>query len=362
MKIFKYLFFLFLIFIIGGAIYIATLENKYVIEKEQSIAAPPEMVFNQLNQLKNWEDWAVWLEDESKVGISYEEITKGTEAKMSWNGTNGLDGNLTNLDVHPTDSLTQQLIVHNASAKSKNTLQWQVKPTKEGTHLTYKISGERGFTEKAMQLIKNTAFSTKLEKAFSKSIQKLEASLDKKMKTYTINVDGITQHGGGFYMYLTTASKNNPTILKNKMLEMYPRIAQFMEENNIQKSGSPFLLYNEINENSGTAIISAGIPTPNKVVTPTESDILNGFKESKKVLKTTLKGSYTNMEEAWQTAENYIKNNSFEQVENATPFVVYVNDSRTEVNPANWITEIYIPVRKIGVKQETTPAAEQIDL
>ncbi|TQD38884.1 GyrI-like domain-containing protein [Haloflavibacter putidus] len=360
MKIFKYVFFLLLILIIGGSIYIATLEGNYRIEKQKTIAAPPEMVFNQINQLQNWEDWAVWLENKSEVGITYEEITKGQDAKMSWTGTSHLDGSLQNTAVYPTDSLTQKLAVNNSSAPNNNIINWKVEASATGTNLQYTISGERGFTEKAMQLLQDSTFSQKLEVAFTQSLDKLEKQVQEKMAVYSINVDGVTQHSGGFYMYLTTAARNKPEVLRKKMLEMYPQVSSFMEENNIQKNGSPFLLYNEINKNSGTVIISACIPTSNKVVTPVDSDVLNGFMESKKVLKTTLKGNYKNMEEAWQTAENYIKNNSLQKLNNAQSFVVFVSDSRTEVNPANWVTEIYIPVKEIAT--ETASSTELLSL
>ena len=56
MKILKYLFFLLLIIIIGSAIYFGTKDGSYDIQDTMVINAPPEVVFNKVNDYKNWEE------------------------------------------------------------------------------------------------------------------------------------------------------------------------------------------------------------------------------------------------------------------------------------------------------------------
>ena len=61
-------------------------------------------------------------------------------------------------------------------------------------------------------------------------------------------------------------------------------------------------------------------------------------------LKTTLKGNYTNLSEAWTEAYKYISENNLEQSD-LKPFEIYQNDPGEFPNPADWITEIYIPIK-----------------
>ena len=68
------------------------------------------------------------------------------------------------------------------------------------------------------------------------------------------------------------------------------------------------------------------------------------------VVKVTLKGNYTNLKEAWNIANNYVKDNQLEASE-MSPFEIYVNDPGDLPNPADWMTEIYIPIKT----QETEP-------
>ena len=67
--------------------------------------------------------------------------------------------------------------------------------------------------------------------------------------------------------------------------------------------------------------------------------------EKQKMVKTTLKGNYTNLKAAWTKAMQYIEDNQLEQMGTAAPLEIYANDPQVVPNPADWITEIYIPIK-----------------
>ncbi len=76
-----------------------------------------------------------------------------------------------------------------------------------------------------------------------------------------------------------------------------------------------------------------------------ESNILNGYIEKTRAVKVTLKGDYTNLDEAWKAAMTYLKDNNLEQSDQH-PFEIYLNDPGDTPNPANYLTEIYIPIKE----------------
>ena len=61
-------------------------------------------------------------------------------------------------------------------------------------------------------------------------------------------------------------------------------------------------------------------------------------------LKTVLKGNYTHLPDAYARAEAYIMENNLIRDPGHNFFEVYANDPGEVTNPAEWITEIYIPV------------------
>lgn len=161
------------------------------------------------------------------------------------------------------------------------------------------------------------------------------------MSRYSIKVDGITEYGGGFYMYKTTsANSKNISLIMGKQ---YGQIMSYMAKNNIVQNGMPFTIYNEMNPN-GNVIMSNAIPVQNKVEVTEESEILCGFIPRTNTVKATLKGNYTNLGEAWQKAMEYLNEVKVEQSD-LKPFEIYTNDPGDFPNPADWKTDIYIPIK-----------------
>ena len=71
MKIIKYLLFLLLILAIGFAIYIAVQPNEFDVQRSRTIEAPTAVVFNNVNDYKNWKAWSSWIEKNPETKITY---------------------------------------------------------------------------------------------------------------------------------------------------------------------------------------------------------------------------------------------------------------------------------------------------
>jgi effector-binding domain-containing protein len=343
MKILKYLFFLLLIVIIAGSIYIATKDGDYQVEETKVITAPVEMVFQEVNELKNWENWEPWSAEANDMIIEYGAKTSGDSATYSWKSESAGDGEIKTITAKPYSEIEQEITFKTSFGESTSDVYWEFKEIENGTEVTWGIKGHQSFMEKLAFTFQEQSISEMMRPKFQKGLNNMESVILNKMDKYTINVDGVIQHGGGYYMYTTTASKISQ--VDEKMAPMFTEVSTYMDENGIEKNGNPFVLYNDWNETSGTAIFSAGIFTSSEVITPAESEILNGFIPNQKVLKTTLKGDYKNLKEAWDTAYNYIAENDLEVIEDAQNFEVHLTSPDQVANPAKWITHLYIPVK-----------------
>ncbi len=351
MKILKYLFFLILIFIIGASIYVATKKGDFIIEETQTIKAPQEMVFNEVNDLTTWKNWDPWSKESEDMIISYGEKTSGEGASYSWNSDEMGDGELKTVKANPLTDIEQQITFKMPLGESTSDVHWNFEAKEDSTVVTWRMKGEQSFMEKLAFIFEDQSISEKMKPKFHKGLNNLKEVLREEMQSYSINVDGITNHGGGYYMYNATASKI-PQI-PEKMEDMFSDVKRYMDDNGIEKGGNPFILYNQRNQSQGTAIYSAGYFTPSEVVTPEESPILTGFLPNQRTLKITLKGNYENLQEAWADADSYIKENDLQINEEAQPFEVYVTGPNDNANPAKWITQLYIPLMPEGSISET---------
>ncbi|MDT0686907.1 SRPBCC family protein [Autumnicola psychrophila] len=344
MKIIKYLLFLILILIIGSSIYIATKDGDYQLEETRIVAAPQEMIFNEVNEFRNWEEWFAWLQSENNPIITYTEESSGEGAVLSWKSDEVGNGKITTTAARPFSSINQDMEYTIPFGESSSEVYWNFEQTENGTQITWGVQGKHSFMEKLGFLLQTDDFSDIWRTRMQQSLDDLERITNEKMAEYSINVDGVTQHGGGYYMYSTTASKLSQ--VNDRMSTMITDISSYMEKNNIEKLGNPFVLYNEWNNGNTTAIFSAGYFTPSEIITPEESPVLTGFMSNQKVVKTTLKGSYDNLPEAWDRAHAYIQENNLVPLEESDSFEVYNIRPQDTKNPANWITTIYIPIQE----------------
>lgn len=342
MKILKYLFFLLLIAIIAGSIYIATKEGDYNIEESAIIEAPLPVVYNEVNNFRNWEYWAPWIKDEENTILNYSETTRGEGAEMTWNSDDLGEGDIQTIKAIPDSEIEQKAIMNPSFAETESDMYWRFEDVEGGTQVTWGIRGNHSFREKLAFAFTEGSFAQMMRPKLTEGLQNLKEITLKKMSVYSINVDGETRHGGGFYMYTTTASKISQ--IPVKMEQMFTQVRNYMETNNISIQGDPFILYNDWDEQNNTAIYSAGRFTPSLVITPSDSEVLNGMMPVQRVVKTTLKGDYDNLKEAWDQTYQYIEQNNLQADENSQPFEVYRTNPEETPNPANWITEIYIPL------------------
>ncbi len=129
------------------------------------------------------------------------------------------------------------------------------------------------------------------------------------------------------------------------MGKQFASIVAFMGQNNIAINGMPFTIYQDMNMENNTVIMSNALPVNEKVIITGDTDILCDYMPKMKVLKATLKGNYTYLSEAWKKTMAYITEKDLEQT-NYKPFEFYITDPGDFPNPADWITEIYIPIEE----------------
>lgn len=339
MKIFKYFAFLLLIAIIGTAIYIAVQPNEFSFSRSRVIDAPASVVFNKVNDLKNWSEFSPWMEKEPNIQLTYGDTTTGVGAHYSWNGRVLGKGSLKTLAANENQFISQHIIFA-SSVKSGSDVQWDFEPFEGGTKVTWSMEGKQDFMTKM-----RTVFSGTIEKNNAPDLErglfKLDSTVTADMKKYSITINGITNHSGGYYLYSTTSSKiDNVT---NTVSNMLPKISQYVQDNHIAMAGAPFIRYLSWDEPNNATIISACIPTTDRVIT-TNSNIQTGEIPNFTALKTTLKGNYSNLQEAWELTRKHAVDNNLEIVEGLM-LETYITDRSNYPNPADWVTHIYFAIK-----------------
>ena len=339
MKFLKYLLFLILIAIIGFAIYIAVQPNSFEVSRERTINAPSAVLYDNVIDYKNWEAWSSWAEKDAEMKINLPEQTKGVGGSYSWEDKDGV-GSMKTLATTPKTSIEQELQFGEYHPSKIN---WTFEPTADNkTKVTWQMNSDKvPFMFKGFAAISG-GFDNMIGPDFERGLEKLDSIVIAGMSKYNVNIEGVTEHGGGFFLYNSTSCKINE--MQTKMGEMMTQVLTYAQQNNITMAGSPFTIYHKWDEENGTLMFSSCVPTTSKIIT-TDSDILTGKLKPFKAVKTTLKGDYKNLKEAWDKTFAYIATNKLEALETGIALENYPTDPISVPNPADWKTEIFVEVK-----------------
>lgn len=337
MKAFKYILLLLLVLIIGFSIYIAVQPNSFEVERSRTMKAPASMVYENIIDFKNWAAWSSWVEADPEMVITLPEKTEGVGGSYSWEDENGI-GTMKTLEAKPHTSIVQEMQIADFPASS---VVWNIQPNEDGTtDVSWNITGkDLPFGFKAYATVMG-GMDKQIGPHYERSLAKLDSILAADMQRYNVEINGITEYGGSFFLYKTTNA--NSTNISAKMAENFGAVAQFMGQQGISQSGMPMTVYNEMAEN---VIMSNGIPINERIDVPADADVSIGFIPKVKVLKTTLTGNYTNLRVAWEVTMKHIEEKGLELSE-VKPFEIYTTDPGDYPNPADWKTEIYIPLKE----------------
>ncbi|MDO1499936.1 SRPBCC family protein [Winogradskyella maritima] len=340
MKYLKYILFLLLIVVIGLAIYIAVQPNSFEVTRSKTINAPQAVVYNEVIDLKNWEDWSSWKEADPSITISYPGKTEGVGGTYTWEDEDGV-GVMTTLEANPNASISQEM---QFAEFPKSDVNWTFEPNDDGsTEVTWTISGkDLPFQFKMFSTLMG-GMEKQIGPHYERSLTMLDSVVTNDMKTYSIDVKGVTQHSGGYYLYNTASSKISD--YPAKMQEMFPKVGAYALANNITFAGAPFVLIEKWDEENDAVIFSSCIPTQNKIIS-NEADILTGQLEPLPMVLTELKGDYSNLPEAWEKAMAFFETSSYELDPNGPMLEVYPTDPSQVPNPKNWLTQIYLPIKE----------------
>lgn len=349
MKILKYLLFLILLIIIGSAIYFGTKDGNYDVQDSIIIAAPVEVVFDKVNDYKNWESWESWKQDDPNMTFNYAEKSSGEGASLSYEGKN--NGSITTTKVIPNKEIHQEFTFQSSAGKRTADMYWIFENIGDSTKVIWGTKGQHTLMDKAFNSIKGSDFVATVHNRNKSGLVNIADEVVADMKKYTINVDGVTQYGGGYYMYTTSVAKQQEVF--EKSLPMMDLVKDFVSRNNLNTAGSPFILYNDIDNANNTVIFSTCLPLSERVITPENSPVVSGFMEPVSTVKISLKGNYKHLHEALRKGMDYIHKNGLQVNLERKMFEVYVTDTSKELNPANWLTEIYIPIQSSEEPSDT---------
>ncbi len=343
MKIVKYVFLLLLLSAIAVTVFIATQDGKYDITKERVIRVPQTVLYNYINDYRNWEN--VGIISDSTATYTYSETTSGKGATMGWK-KEGTVGSINTVKIINTDSIHQKATIDGLNSE----ITWGFKDTVGGTKVVVRIQGQLSFKEKAYAVLKGNA-GEKMESVLEQGLKNLNTFLVDELAQYNVEVKGEVTKTGVFYIGQSVRSKTSD--VQKRSGEIFPKLMAFVKTNKIPANGAPFIVYKNFSTQSDSATYMVCLPIKEEIYTAPGSDFEGGKIVAFQALKTTLKGDYSHLPKAWAAARKHLSENALQENTTGSYIELFSKGTLQIKRPSEWVTDIYIPTGSAAPAPET---------
>lgn len=310
--------------------------KKMVLEKSTTIDAPPMLVYNLIDDFKNWESWSPWKDLDPDAINTYSKKSEGVGARWSWKGNAAVgEGSQKMIAVDAGKSINTELEFNGFDGVSKSN--WTFEEDNGGTKVTWDFSGaETGFLFRPFNWIMKGG----LEDSYALGLSRIKniaekRARDKEYRGYKINEIMLPEK-----YYLT--SRQNVEL--NNIQQFYSRTLPVLfgkaTKAGCKMDGMPGGLFYKWDESKGTTDMAASIPItrPQEVPGATLETIKAG-----KALQIDYYGNYDKSSNAHYAMDEYLADYGLQY--NAPIVEEYVTDPTQEKDPNKWLTKItyYLP-------------------
>jgi effector-binding domain-containing protein len=331
MKILKSIGLGLLILIVLLVIVAYVLPRHVKIERTASIKAVPEIVFGQVNILKNWEQWSPWHKLDPKMKLEYNNISSGKGASYSWQSKekNVGNGKLTITKIVPFDTIIVEM---NFMEQGVSLGGYNFKKVDNMTQVTWWMDADMGNNPIArwMGLFMNQLVG----KDFEKGLNSLK-EISERLGNTPLTMETKTEKPSNFLFIHKTGTGQD---LENYFMECYMALGKYIAMNGAKSNGAPFSLYYKWENNQFDLDICA----PVDKVLKGDATIKPGKLKGGKILTIKYYGPYEGTGRAHAAAMKWIDDNKSKMT--GAPREVFITGPMTEKDPAKWLTLIVYPV------------------
>jgi hypothetical protein len=141
------------VFLGGLAVVIAMQPSEFHVERSATMAAPPTVVFDQVNDFRNWQAWSPWLDIDPNAKATFEGPDSGNGAIFHWAGNAEVgEGSMKILESRSPEHVRIELHFIKPMEDTAIT-EFQLQPADDGTKVTWSMDGQNNFVSKAFCLL-----------------------------------------------------------------------------------------------------------------------------------------------------------------------------------------------------------------
>lgn len=305
------------------------------IQTSQSIVieAPPEAVFDVVNDLTSWESWSPWKENDPTIRVVMGEPSSGEGAYYTWASENSGSGKMTIAEIRPAESIR---MVVEFEGQGQARAPFTFKPTENGVETTWAFQSEFPYPWNAMLLFQD--FQGSIDKDYRRGLELLKGVVEERAATVQSKPEVLELDAPARY-YIGIREKAGIDALAARFAVNFPKVYDAVSKAGLEMGGMPSALYYIWDEANNSTDLAFAIPVKSK-------GEVKGFETIEipagKMLLVDYYGNYEGIGEAHIAVDQYL---AAKGLKAGIPVIEeYVTDPQAEPDTAKWLTKVYYPL------------------
>lgn len=335
MKTIKILTAILSIIIIGSLIWAATLPNELHIKQSIKIKAPIGVVFNEINDLHNWNHWSPWKD--TTLSAKFLGATKGVGAKVIWTDKKEGEATLSIIEVEHFSKIITEMTVPNKTDLAQMEFNFKI----EGDSV--EVIWSRDINELSYPFGRFVGWMLEkgYEHNFKRSLKSLKNYIEiqkGEAEYYGYEIIENTFDGGQFLASNTSSTMDD---MAKEMAARFGAIMKLAAEHQLEPLGPPMVQWHTYHPEA-TSEFTCMLPLQLDSAIAAKNVYSMDFPKTKTIMLRYV-GPYEGSYNAWMALDNYMAYNSL--IINGDPWEEYVIGPANEPDSTQWITQIYFPVK-----------------
>jgi effector-binding domain-containing protein len=303
------------------------LPSSVTIEKQQLIKAPQQIVYYQVDNLQNWNNWSPFKAED--MTNSFEGPAYGVGAFRFWESQEMGSGKMSITADEPYSSVTTSVEVYD---QGTGTGVWTFEKTDDGIQVNWSYEMlDLGYpVGKLFGLMANGMMGPVFEKGLNQLKDYCEAVPD------FANIEELIVEEMTIISYTDSCTLSD---MGPKMGEMYGNIMGFIGKEGIEMAGAPLCFYHKWNP-EGMIVVEAAIPITEMIE---GSEMIQSREvQACKTVKGVLMGDYNELGTVHNNIDEYLKACGHSMM--GAPWEQYITDPMMEPDTAKWHTNVHYPI------------------
>lgn len=338
MKIFKKILVtlgvLLLLFVIVGLF----LDKNAKVEESIIINAPEAVIFEQVNNFRNWEAWSPWHELDPGEKVSFAGPEKGVGASMHWDSEHEDVGVGTQII---TESVPYSHIMSKITFDGMDGFVmagWKFEKVTGGVKVTWNLDCNADIPVVGGYIAR--MIESKMCERYKRGLERLKAVCEKMPKDPLADMKiEVTTVDSNFLLAIADSSVMDTKLIGEKFGKAYGEIQAYMQKHKISMTGAPLSVTDSWSKEAYK--FHAAIPVNVSSAKP-EGRIKGMSSYGGKVVKAVYIGPYDGAEPAYMKIMEYMKANGLQ--ENGKSWEEYISDP-SNTPQDKLITNIYFPAK-----------------